>query len=269
MAVVLLASVVGLLLTTFEDICRADVFGRRGVLSWTVLRTVRQPWRTPCVSRLLDLVFQTRSFEIVLQLHVFVLLSLAASLVAGAPDALCAILAFASLVLILLHNVRSIFGLDGAHHMNVVILTAGTLFYVNPPGSLGQTYCLAYIAAHAVLAYFVSGVAKLLDGTWRRGLALVGILGTKIYGHAWLSGVLRRHRLLSWMGCWLVIGFESVFPLALLSNEPVLAGALLLGAAFHAGTAVFMGLNNFFFAFVATYPAIVFTHSVVRRALDS
>ncbi len=267
MAAVLLVTVAGVGLTTVEDLRGREVFQPRGVLSWTVLRTMRHPWRTPRVARLLDVLFTTDTFVVALKLRLVVLALLAAALVLGAPDAACGVLVFFVLVLTLLHNARSIFGLDGAHHMNVVILTAGTLFFVNSPGSVGRASCLGYIAVHALGAYFVSGLAKLLDRSWRRGEALPGVLSTKIYGHPWLGRVLRRQPLASVLGCWLVIGLESAFPLLLFADEPVLAAGLIVGAAFHAGTAVFMGLNNFLFAFVATYPAIAFLHAFVRNAL--
>lgn len=48
------------------------------------------------------------------------------------------------------------------------------------------------------------------------------------------------------------MSFEILFPLALIAPAPVLVVFLVAGALFHFGTAVAMGLNVFFWAFVGT-----------------
>ena len=41
-----------------------------------------------------------------------------------------------------------------------------------------------------------------------------------------------------------------------------------VGLAFHAGCAVLMGLNCFFWSFVATYPAIILTSTRLGPLID-
>jgi hypothetical protein len=57
---------------------------------------------------------------------------------------------------------------------------------------------------------------------------------------------------------WLVISFECTFPIALAFGKTGSAVYAAIGIAFHISNAVIMGHNTFIWAFVATYPAILF-----------
>ena len=96
---------------------------------------------------------------------------------------------------------------------------------------------------------------------WRNGDAVSGIMSAKIYGHRSLGGLLNRHRGLSLLMCWSTIIFEVSFFVVLFSGSTVLYALLAIGLMFHVANAVFMGLGGFLFAFVATYPAVVFLNA--------
>ena len=55
-----------------------------------------------------------------------------------------------------------------------------------------------------------------------------------------------------------IVVTEALFPLVLLVPHSIGLYFLVGGALFHASCAFVMGLNSFFWAFVATYPAIYF-----------
>jgi hypothetical protein len=63
---------------------------------------------------------------------------------------------------------------------------------------LGDTF----IAAQVLLAYFASGLSKIVSGVWRNGRVMSGILSTEGYGSSTLAKLLNYHplidRLLSW-----------------------------------------------------------------------
>jgi hypothetical protein len=63
-----------------------------------------------------------------------------------------------------------------------------------------------------------------------------------------------------------VIVFECTFPLAILSPRLALVffGA---GIAFHVGIAAVMGLNNFVWPFIATYPAVYIASNDLSSAM--
>jgi hypothetical protein len=55
---------------------------------------------------------------------------------------------------------------------------------------------------------------------------------------------------------WSVIAFESLFRLAILAGPKGALVFLGIGVVFHLANAAVMGLNNFVWAFTATYPAV-------------
>jgi hypothetical protein len=56
---------------------------------------------------------------------------------------------------------------------------------------------------------------------------------------------------------------EIIFPVVLVAPPGVLVALLFAGAMLHLGTAVLIGLDTFFWAFTATFPAIIFVHGVL------
>jgi hypothetical protein len=58
--------------------------------------------------------------------------------------------------------------------------------------------------------------------------------------------------------------FECTFPLALISGGTGFAVFAVIGLLFHVLSAMTMGLNTFVWAFVATYPAILFCSFSLR-----
>ncbi len=158
----------------------------------------------------------------------------------------------------LLMNLRMPLGQDGSDQMNVVILLPASIAMICND-ELAKSAALFFIAAQASLAYSTSGVAKLMSSVWRSGDALPQVLSTSAYGNARASRVLRTHPAVAAVACWSVMLFETFFPLCLLAGPRGVLCVLAAGVAFHASCAAVMGLNCFFWSFVATYPAIVFT----------
>lgn len=104
-----------------------------------------------------------------------------------------------------------------------------------------ERICLHYVAIQLTLSYFVAGVAKIRRREWRSGEALAGFL--------------RKYRApvaAPFLISWLVIAFELLAPLAWLQPLPFAAVAL----SFHAANAYAFGLNRFFWAWLAAYPAL-------------
>jgi hypothetical protein len=122
-------------------------------------------------------------------------------------------------------------------------------------GWLGKV-ALGYLAVQAVLSYFVAGVIKLKEPSWRAGTALSALLSLPKYQAP--SALLRvlSHGTVARTGAWLVMLFEASFPLALLSTRCCLV-YLALALLFHVANAVLLGLNRFIFAWLAAYPALL------------
>jgi hypothetical protein len=58
--------------------------------------------------------------------------------------------------------------------------------------------------------------------------------------------------------------FECALPLLVFAGVRPCLLFIAAGMLFHFSTAIFMGLNDFFWSFVATYPALLFVASTVQ-----
>ena len=156
--------------------------------------------------------------------------------------------------LYLLHHFQGPYN-GGSDRMGMLILFCLTLANVLPQPVWAQT-AFAYLAVQVTLSYFISGWVKIRNPDWRAGRALCDVFAFSAYP---VSEGLRRladFRGLLWGLSWAVIGFELLFPLAVL-HPKALYLALALGAAFHLSNALLFGLNRFFWTWIAAYPALI------------
>jgi hypothetical protein len=134
-----------------------------------------------------------------------------------------------------------------------------------PQGSLASAAGLIYVGAQTALSYLIAGIVKIAGPSWRDGTAIGGIMTTKIYGNSAAAAVLHGRATLGLIACWLVITFEVTFFAALFVDRHVMWIVLATGVLFHAANAALMGLNSFFMAFVASYPAVAYVNELVHR----
>jgi hypothetical protein len=244
---------VGVALTALETLASQRDYARGQVLDWEVLKhswgfALRRP-----LGPVLDRVLGYPGFLIVVGVQ---LLASAAALGillhGGWPRGLNWVV----FVLVLLFNFRSGYGLDGADQMTGIVLGALCLAGLLPdaPDALGAA--LWFIGLQATLSYLTAGLYKIAGKDWRSGTGLLGVISTRSYGSRRLSAYLARHPSQALAAAWVVIAFESLFPLAILAGPKGALVFLSLGVVFHLGNAAVMGLNNFLWAFTATYPAV-------------
>ena len=146
----------------------------------------------------------------------------------------------------------------GSDFMTLVVLT-GLLMsqivsqFAGP--ALGWRACFWYVTIQSLSSYFLSGSVKLLRPEWRNGSAMTIFLNAAIHGPLSHGHWLRKPWLAA-MGSWGFIVWECMAPLALLDTR--LAGLFcLIAAVFHFLVFWFFGLNRFFWAWMATFPAIL------------
>jgi len=114
---------------------------------------------------------------------------------------------------------------------------------------------LWYVTIHAISSYFVSGWVKLLRPEWRSGRAMTIFLNAAIHGPLSKDHWLRKPWLAA-LGSWAFIVWECLAPLALLDARLAVVFCLI-AALFHFLVFWFFGLNRFFWAWMATFPAII------------
>ncbi|MBS0262978.1 MAG: hypothetical protein JSS02_13620 [Planctomycetes bacterium] len=168
-------------------------------------------------------------------------------------------------ILHLIQMKRHHLSFDGADEMVLVCLTALAV------GSLGNSESAAalFIAAEAALAYFVAGIYKAASPYWKRGLALLLITRTRLFGQQRLSQALQRHPRITAALELIFVSWEVIFPVALIVPPRILFVFLMVGLLFHLSCAWVMGLNTFVWAFAATYPCIYFCNQQLRSMLTT
>lgn len=154
---------------------------------------------------------------------------------------------------------RSFHGRDGADQMIGLIFVSSALGRLTLSVN-GLVIALWFIALQSVLSYSSAGVAKLAGKQWRDGSAFLKIMQTGIYGNGSVARALMRVPIAGKVVSYVVIVFELGFPIAFFGPLPLFAGVLVAGIIFHSVNAFVSGLNTFFWAFVATYPAVCFCY---------
>ncbi|MGH7801231.1 MAG: hypothetical protein ACREOW_11505 [Thermodesulfobacteriota bacterium] len=163
--------------------------------------------------------------------------------------------------------VRATYGRDGANKMMLIIFVAISISLVSG-SKLATMACLFIIAGQACLSYFATGFAKANSQRWRKGKALIDIMSTSLWGNQNIAKMLVTRKWLALLITYSIITFESSFPLVLLVPSQIVLLFLSLGVLFHLANAFVMGLNYFVWAFVATYPAVLYTSELVSRYLS-
>ncbi|NML43202.1 hypothetical protein HHL11_05530 [Ramlibacter sp. G-1-2-2] len=248
-------------LCTAEWISRFDLFRDDGLLSWRVM-ALRPQWVHR--SALLAPLQRPRGVAALLAVRLACGVALLLPL-AGWPriGLLLALVATGWLF-----KLRNWLGEDGSDQMGQVVASGSVLTALGLQWqdlALALAGCLL-VAGQLTISYFLAGVAKLVSYEWRSGRAVVGVMGTRAYGHDLAARLASASLWFPIAFCWFVIVTETVFPVFLFGPPAVLAVVLAAFGLFHVATALFMGLNTFVWAFVAAYPSVLVLNALLVRA---
>jgi hypothetical protein len=129
--------------------------------------------------------------------------------------------------------------------------------------SLGWQAGFVYISLQTVSSYFVSGWVKLLRPEWRSGRALTVFLDTGVYGPLSRNSIY-RNRIVSLVCSWSFTLWEGLFPLALLDVRLAMLWCTV-AALFHFLVFWFLGLNRFFWAWISSFPPLIYCASLTPQ----
>ena len=233
---------VAIAIGTLELLALRRAFSDEGTWRWVSL--------APELGRM-GVVLRYRPFLLLLGVRLVAALALLAGITTGG------LVALVLWVTSLLVNVRfrGTFN-GGSDAMTMVVLTGLAVAHLGAGHPVVVTGAMLYIAAQAILSYFIAGVVKVVNPDWRNGEALRAFVARRDVAAPLVVQRLLEGRPARVAASWLVMGFELAFPLALAS--PPLAFALVgIAAAFHLGNVVTFGLNRFLMAWAASWPAVV------------
>lgn len=244
----------GVFVSTLELVRRPELLRVGGMMSWRVSRLDNPHYTTGAVAAGLDLVL---AYPAVMGL-MWLRLGLAAFMVAAPGQVILSPAVMLPMALLTLSvPVRTRFGLNGADQIDLLVFggLAMVTFHLN---DVTASAFLVFLAAQCILAYTVAGVAKLVSPGWREGSHLAQILNIRMYCHEGSARMARAHPGLVRLGAWGVILWESLFWLVLVLPIQLSVPMIAAGLLFHVVIAFVMGLNDFVWAFAATYPALLF-----------
>lgn len=159
--------------------------------------------------------------------------------------------------------VRTPYGQDGSDQLSwITIITLCVALSV--PSKNVLLISLGFLAFQVSVSYVTAGLAKAISKGWQNGDHLRSIANLRIYGNPFLARLLEKNNRLSIALSWSVILWESLFFLVFFLPEPFALVFLAAGVFFHLSNAVFMGLNCFFWSFMAGYPAIYYFISLLN-----
>ena len=240
---------VSVLVQTLELFYLKDVYSASGIWRWSDLR--------PELGDLLGWVLSEKTFGGLLLLRFF-----AALVFPITPNpAVAAILFFTTLLICV--RWRGTFN-GGSDSMTVLVLGALLVSLSLGPQSKFGIASLMYVGVQTCFSYFVAGLAKVRRKEWRNGVSLSRYVHAGYYD---IAPVLRRiwpdSSLWKW-GSWLILTFELASPVAFWS--PGLCKWFIgLAALFHFVNSFALGLNRFFFAWAAAWPALLFCSQIRIR----
>ena len=247
-------SMFSILLASLEYLPQRDQLRDDGLMSWEV-NSARQRWYlAPGVEQALSALLRYPNVLMLLVGRAALGGWMAFSPIPSSHQAVPALVLTA---LGAAFSLRSAYGQDGADQMSWLFSVAlsATLLVGTP---VARLVFLFFMAAQAVLSYSAAGYAKLVAPKWRDGSYLPAIFRIEAYGHRGIAELLSKQpRLCKAMASGLLT-WECGFPLVVVLPLPLTLPFFLGGFVFHAASSFTMGLNCFFWSFVATYPSLYF-----------
>lgn len=247
---------ISIVIQTIELLLLRKQFSDDGIWQWRIVRGDFQ--NLPALVRIfLDFTLRMPNFVVVLWLRLFAAIAF--------PFFASLVLAIVLLLTTLLISVRWRGAFNGGSDSMTLVVLTGLLIATTATSSIEPVLAgIIYIAIQSVLSYFIAGVSKLKFRHWRDGSVLVRFLDAGSYRvPPSLRNVLQTPTA-AVSCCWAILIFELLFPFALLDWRICLA-FLCAGTLFHLGNNLVFGLNRFFFAWLATYPAIFWCSVALGR----
>lgn len=145
----------------------------------------------------------------------------------------------------------------GSDYMTTTVLLGLVLNMTPFPKPFYSKIGFYYIAVQCTLSYFIAGIVKVKNSDWRSGRALKNFLSFTNYNiPISLQNIFVSGKIINFIS-WIVILLECLFPIVWF-NKALTPFFLTLFFTFHLINFIFFGLNIFVFAWLSSYPALVY-----------
>lgn len=211
--------------------------------------------QSPRVRKALDVIAEPRNTRII---HGARAVAAASLLLPGTPHRQrAAANGFLALTSVLTYP-RHTYGTDGSDQLSFLVQMVSTVARLGHRRPEIVDACLWYMALQSTLSYAVSGYVKVVSPLWRSGQALPGIMRTETYGDGRAYELIKRYPKASKAVAHGVLAMECAFPAVFLARGRLAPAILAAAGSFHLVNARVMGLGRFVWAFLATYPAVLY-----------
>jgi hypothetical protein len=225
------------------------VFG--GLNDWATIRAMRRVTITPPLRYITDRLFANHAFIV---LNIVQLVAAAAALLTTNPSItkwLISIIAVCQVWLTLRKRIDH----SAADQMQVIIYAGCAIYYFADDFAIKQG-AIWLVGMEVVLFYIAAGTFKATAVKWRDYSALKNLLRTKSYSTEIAYKYAQKHPWIVPAGVWSIFIFECGMPLFVFAGPLPCLVFIACGIAFHTANAFVMGLNDFFWAFSASYPLL-------------
>ncbi len=236
-----------------EYILLKNEYSDQGPWRWDILRKDFKGFPKP-IQKIFDLTLSGQGFLYLSCLQLFACVLLFISMMPFLTALACVTLFIVSL----LSSIRWRGAFNGGNDsMTLILIAALGLAHFANLHSIWPRACVLYIAVQVIVSLFISGLTKLQNNEWRSGLAFKKFLLLDQYAAPKFVQHFAVYSKLCRICAWVIIMFEVTFPLALIS--PTVARVYIAFAlVFQFANFYLIGLNRFFFTWLAAYPALYF-----------
>jgi hypothetical protein len=247
-----------LTISSLQNISNSPAFGPNGLFAWEFQKyAYRENW------------LESAAFDIPFGQTGFVWLNLLriGLLAAGFTGQALPIVLPALLLVSAVIYLRAFLPMSGADQLNTILLFClipSTWF----PSPAIRALSLCTIAGQVLICYFSNGLLKSQSRGWFDGSHLKALLQTGNYSRKWAARLAanKTQRAFRLPGSVIVL-WELSAVVAPFLPATLLWIFLATGILFHLTIAFIMGLNTFFWSYISTYPAILFTWQLVDHVL--
>lgn len=163
-------------------------------------------------------------------------------------------------------RIRGNSGLNGSDQYVKVVFAVGGIALLS-----NAYYCivasLVFIAGQLTIHYMGGGWMRIQHVAWRNGTYLTQVFSLHTYGRGFAHATAARFPRISGYASMSILLFEVAFILFYFLPPPALYFVLAYIAIFHVLVAVVMGLNNFLWSFVGSFPAFIWVSLKIQSLI--
>jgi len=244
---------IGMFINSLEILAYKELYVSTGLMNW---ETTRMRSLTLFKSKFLARIMGERNIRHLAYFRFLCAVALTACILLNIESLVLPTI-FLAFLSYLIYSVRTPYGLDGSDQASFLVATVFTI-YALTNSEIVRSSVHWFLGAQLTLVYFTSGWNKLRARDWRNGKYLWQLFSTGFYGMEKLGDFLNKHRWFATFSSMCLLLFETFFFIYWFVPLPYSWMILSCLGIFHLVTAITMGLNTFFWAFLSMYPSAIY-----------